>query len=281
MLYDLIDRIKNNKLLPIILGTGVSSCKKEYELYSLINCCLRNKMLWFDTAPSYGTEVILGNILFESLKANNLSREDLILQTKIDAWQMQVGNIEQFVNEAMSKLHIDYLDVLLIHWPIPEYFDKTWSEFESLKAKNKVKYIGLCNIDIRHLIKMEQLMKKPDIVQIERNPLRICNELKKYCKSKNIIIQAYSPLCKMDERLRNNGYLLSLSKEYNKSIGQIILRWQLDTDFIPIFATTKKSRIEEYCSIFDFNLKQYEIEKIDSMNIDYKMYLESWLCHGF
>jgi diketogulonate reductase-like aldo/keto reductase len=122
---------------------------------------------------------------------------------------------------------------------------------------------------------------KPDIIQIERNPLRTCLEETDFCKNIGFELQAYSPLCKMDSRISNSDIIKNLANKYGKSIGQVVLRWHIDTGCIPIFTTTKDARVKEYTDIMDFHLLPDDILQINSLNEDYKMYLEACACPGF
>lgn len=107
-----------------IFGTGVSSAKRYEELRDLIECNIEHGIVKFDTAPSYKTENVLGSILSEIRKKRQIARDNIYIQTKIDAWQMQNGNIRKFVCEALKNLDTDYIDALLIHWPVPDYLKK-------------------------------------------------------------------------------------------------------------------------------------------------------------
>lgn len=262
----------------LYFGTGASSCKDYAGLKKTIHASLKANIFRFDTAPSYGTELILAKALKECCFELSINRSDIIVQTKIDAWQMQKGNVERFVL-PIAEAFDGYVDTLLIHWPVPEYFDDTWNEMCNMK--NITKQIGVCNVRVRQLERLVKLERKPDIIQIERHPLRNCQTEIDFCKMHEIDIQAYSPLCKMDDRLKKSDILESLTKKYSKNIGQIILRWHIDTGVSPIFTSTKVSRIDEYSNIFDFKLDAEDVNLINSMNIDYKMYLESVACPGF
>ena len=92
---------------------------------------------------------------------------------------------------------------------------------------------------------------------------------------------SYSPLCQMDERLRTNKKLKQISEKYGKNIGQVILRWHIDTGCIPVFMSRKPDRVKENLDIFDFSLTKEEIKIISSLNENYKLFLESWGCLGF
>ena len=266
----------------LIFGTGVSSSKDYDGLKTVVRSALKSGIYSFDTAPSYKTEAVLGRILGELSDEMGIGREKLFIQTKIDAWQMQEsnGNIEKYVVSAMKQLGVEYLDALLIHWPVPEYFDRTWEIFVKLRNDGIVRKIGVCNVRLRHLKKYVEFDTVPDLIQIERNPLRTCEKEISFCHEHGIEVQAYSPLCKMDERLRDSEILKEISQGRGKSLGQTVLRWHIDTGVTPIFTSKKPQRVREYAEIFDFELSKMEIDRISSLNIDYKMYLESMACPG-
>lgn len=271
-----------NRLQPqLILGTGASAPKEQDHLYGIVRTALANGIRCFDTAPSYKTEQLLGIALHTCMKEMDIKREQLFIQTKIDAWQMQNGNIERFVDDVLCDMKISYLDSLLIHWPVPEYMDETWSKIIQLKKASKTKNIGICNIRIRQLLEYEKYDLKPDIIQIERHPLRTCSNEIDYCHDNNLSVQSYSPLCKMHLKLRESEIIKGIAERKRRSVGQIILRWHIDTGVCPIFTSTKTSRVEEYSQIFDFSLNEEEIGQISSLNENYKMYLESIAAPGF
>lgn len=265
-----------------IFGTGASSSKDYDGLKNVISAAMGNGIFAFDTAPSYRTEAVLGKVLRELSGKMGVERERLFIQTKIDAWQMQEsgGDIENYVGSALQQMGLEYFDSLLIHWPVPEYFDRTWENFIRLREQGIARRIGVCNVRLRHLENYAKSGCLPDIIQIERNPLRTCEREIDFCRRNGIEVQAYSPLCKMDERLRDSEILKSVSHKYEKSLGQTVLRWHIDTGVTPVFTSTKPERVREYADIFCFKLSDGDVERISSLNIDYKMYLESMACPG-
>lgn len=268
-----------NGLNRLVLGTGVSFGKEPEIAREVISAALDFGICRFDTAPSYKTEGLVGQILGEELSARNLQRNEIYIQTKIDAWQMQDGKIMIHAEDALRKLKTEYLDALLIHWPVPEYMESTWSLMKEARDKGLVKKIGICNVRMRQLQKYVDW--EPDIIQIERHPLNTFEEEVNFCHEHGLAVQAYSPLCKMDDRIRNNEKLKSIANKYGKDIGQIVLRWHLNTGVTPIFTTTKRSRAESYSKLDDFVLTKREIKTVSSLNENYKMYLESVACPGF
>lgn len=252
-------------------------------LRNAIRASLDAGIYGFDTAPSYGTEEQLGKILYGFAQSYKLQREHYFLSDKIDAWQMEagLGNVESYVLSALKKMNLSYFDILFIHWPIPEYLDETWKCMLKLKECGLTKEIGICNVRVRHLKEMTERGIQPLFIQIERHPLRTCKEEMEYCKEHGIQVFAYSPLCRMHPELRNSKLLKVLSEKYNKNIGQIILRWQIDTGAVPVFMSQKPNRIISNFDIFDFTLSSGEIGEIETLNQNYKIFLESWGCPGF
>lgn len=265
----------------IMLGTFRNN---DYqELLKVVQAAVECGFTGFDTAPSYRSEEVLGKAINEVARSYGLDREDFFISDKIDAWQMQEnnGDIRKHVDDAINKMKVGYLDLLLIHWPVPEYIDNTWKCFERLYEVGIVKHIGICNLRVRHLKKYIRYDIPLQYLQIERHPLRTSEKEVKYCREHGIKVMSYSPLCQMDERLRTNKKLKQISEKYGKNIGQVILRWHIDTGCIPVFMSRKPDRVKENLDIFDFSLTKEEIKIISSLNENYKLFLESWGCLGF
>lgn len=269
------------KIPSIIFGTFQYQSLDELE--PIIKCAYKNGIIGFDTSPSYHTEEILGISISRLINDKGINRQDLFIQDKIDGWQMEEtkGQISRHVENSLQKLRCDYVDVLFIHWPFPNYLEETWKSFEKLKKQGKIKYIGLSNVRERHTQKLiDETGIDPDIVQIERHPLRICQKDVEYFHSEGIAIEAYSPVCRMDKRLINSEILRRMATKYNKSIGQVILRWHIDTGVVPVFMTRKENRIKENVDVFDFHLTDEEIDSISSLDANYKIFVESVCCPG-
>lgn len=266
---------------PLIFGSGKSSFKDEDGLMTVCETTIDNGIVYFDTAPSYRTEEVLTRCLLRILRNRKLERESLILQTKIDPIQMYEGDIANYFSSHLLKLGLEYIDVLLIHWPVHNYFMKTWEAMNQLKEKGLTKRIGICNLRISHLEELKNIGVIPEVLQIERHPLNTFQNEMDFCRLNNIELQDYSPLCKMHPILRDSALLKQMSKKYEKSIGSIILRWHIDTGATPIFTSKKCERIEEYSQVDNFKLSKEDIYAINSLNINHKLYLESLICPGY
>lgn len=244
----------------------------------IVQCAFDAGTPAFDTAPSYGTEEMLGKAL--TMVAGN-RRESFFCSDKIDAIQMYEGKIKEHVEQRLRLMHLDYFDLLLIHWPLPQYFERTWKQMSELKSESKVKSIGICNLKVRHLKQYAAMGIIPDYVQIERHPLYTCKAEVDYCQNHNIKVMAYSPLGRMLPEIRSSKVLNGIASKYGKNIGQVILRWHLDTYVIPVFGTRKEQRLRENTNIDDFKLTEQEIDSIELMNNNTKIFLESWGCPKF
>lgn len=265
----------------IVLGTFQNN--NCHDLLSVVSRAFSKKCYAFDTAPSYGTEEDLGKAILECSKQYQIDRSQIYLSDKIDAWQMIKGNgdIKPYVEKALSKMGLDYFDILWVHWPISEYIENTWKSIEACKNEGLIKDAGICNVRVRHLKDLQSKGINPRNIQIERHPLRVCQEEVTYCKQEGIKVFSYSPICRMHKDLRNSVLLKKIAEKYNKNIGQIILRWHIDTGAIPIFMSKKESRVADNLNIFDFQLNGDEINDISTLNQNYKIFLESWGCPGF
>lgn len=245
-----------------------------------INC----DVLGYDTAPSYKSEKILGKVLNTLMEQKVVKREQLFISDKIDAWQMQEGNgdVSIYVKDAMQKMRLNYFDLLLIHWPIPEYLYSTFRSLLKMKELGLVRHIGVCNARVGHLKRIEtNVGVLPDFIQNEIHPLNTCDEVVDWCNDKDIKVMAYSPLCRMDKKILENNALKDLSVKYNKTIGQVVLRWHLDRNVIPVFMTHNSKRISENTSIRDFSLEKSDVRRINEMNENYKIFLESNSCPSY
>lgn len=265
----------------LILGSGVSSCKDSDGLLRICRTALSHDILLFDTAPSYKTEELLSESVTTSARDLGIGRENYFIQTKIDPIQMYNGNVEKYFEEKLLRMKLEYIDALLIHWPVQNYFMRTWESLIHLKEKGMAHRIGICNVRLKHLERLKTLGIIPEMIQIERHPLNTFQQEVQFCKEHSIELQDYSPLCKMHPRLRKNVELKKIASKYNRDIGQIILRWHIETGAIPVFTSTKPERVALYSQIEDFSLTEKEIDTISSFNCNHKLYLESLLCPGF
>lgn len=273
--------LSNGLVMPQIgLGTY------QMDMETLLNVLLIGTSYGYrciDTARDYGNEHLIGRTLKIVQKKNGLKRTDLFLTTKIGNYQQIAGNIEQQIDISLKNLQTDYIDLWLMHWPYPEYYIETWHKMEDVYRSGKVRSIGVCNYRERHLYALidSGITIVPMVMQVEYHPLRTIKPMMSLCDKYGIQVEAYSPLCLMDRRLMESEILKLLSMKYNKTIPQIILRWNIQQGIIPIFKSVTPHRLKENINIYDFSLTSDEMELIFTMNEDYKFHPESINCPGY
>lgn len=265
----------------IVLGTFQNN--RYLDLLNVVDSAFLNGCTAFDTAPSYGTEVDLGKALEFCMDKYHVNRKDVFVSDKVDAWQMIKGrgDVCIYIQNALEKMNLEYFDIVWVHWPIAEFIEPTWRSLQELQGKGVVKNIGISNVRVRHLREMAQREILPKYIQIERHPLRVCQEEMDYCKAHGIEVFSYSPICRMHKDLKESAVLKHIADKYHKNIGQVILRWHVDTHATPVFMSKNPKRVSENLNIFDFELTENEVEAISCLNQNYKIFLESWGCPGF
>ena len=221
-----------------------------------------------DCAVAYGNHRQVGR----GIQLSGNVRSEVFLTSKLYNSQ-QDTYIREHYSVMCRELDVDYLDLLLLHWPQTSTYINAWRRMEELWYEQKVKYIGLANAEINHLIEIEKKCNfLPHVIQIERHPLNTQIELISYCRKKGINVQAYAPLGRMTDKLIEKKILKELAAKYQKSIPQIILRWQIQTDVVPVVRSVRKKRIHSNIDIGDFELLDGEIKSIMEMNQNYKIY---------
>lgn len=253
------------------------------KLKEVVTAALKIGFRAFDTARDYGNEPIVGRVLNECIKEQGLKRKDIFITTKIGNSQQRLGNIEDQINISLRNLQTDYVDCWLMHWPYPEYYIDTYHKMEKVYQMGKVRSIGMANYHMRHFIKLWKagFDVAPHCVQFEHHPMRTADDIQEFCREHNIAIQAYSPLCRMIDPVKNSPILKAISERTGKSVGQVILRWHYQHQSVPCFKSVNPERLEENFNIWDFELTAEEMDSINSMNCDYKYHLESASCPGF
>lgn len=237
----------------------------------------------FDTARDYGNEHIVGRVLKECLKEQGIKREEIFITTKIGNSQQRLGNIAEQIEMSLNNLQTDYVDCWLMHWPYPDYYIDTYHKMEDVYKTGKAHAIGMANYHVRHFDKLfdSGIEITPHCVQFEHHPMRTADDIIAFCRKHQIAVQAYSPLCRMIDPIKNSPILKAIEERTGKSIGQVILRWHYQHGSVPCFKSLKPKRLEENFDIWDFELTQEDMDAINSMDCDYKYHLESASCPGF
>ncbi|WP_442865138.1 aldo/keto reductase [Alkalihalobacillus sp. CinArs1] len=255
-------KLNNGVEMPQV-GLGVFQVKEEEQLIGAVTAAIKNGYKSIDTAAIYGNEEWVGKAVNEA----GVPREELFITSKV--WNSDQGYNEtiQAFEASLERMDLEYLDLYLIHWPVEGKFVDTWKAMEHLYHEGKIKAIGVSNFHIHHL---ETLFKettvKPVVNQIELHPKLNQKEIRDFCEKHEIKVEAWSPL--MQGELLENEELKDIAEKHNKSTAQVILRWHLQNDVIIIPKSTKEHRIKENADLFDFELSNGEMDRINALNED-------------
>lgn len=214
-----------------------------------------------DTAMLYRNEDLLGT----SLQKLGLPREALFLTSKVAEIVQGYDQTMKAVEGSLKRLQTNYLDLLLIHWPVREHFFETWKALEQLKENGQVKSIGVSNYTIAHLELLALKAKEMPVVnQVEYHPYLNQQALVDYDREQDIVTEAWSPLGR--RAVLDDPMIAKMAKHHQKTVAQVILRWELQHGVLPIPKSTHAERIQENAGIFDFTLAEDEMGMIDLLN---------------
>lgn len=257
-----------------MLGFGVFMIYDEKTCIKSIDEALKDGYRHIDTAEMYKNERFVG----EAIKKSGINRKDIFITTKI--WPSDYGyeKTKEALDKSLKKLDTDYIDLVLLHKPYGNYIE-AWKYLEKAKDKELVKSIGVSNFDIDDI---DNLLKhsniKPTVDQIECHPYSSQNKMKAYLDKKDIKLEAWYPLGHGSKKLMNEPILKNLAFKYDKTVPEIILRWHIQRGNIIIPKSTNPKHIEDNIKIFDFNLMDEDMKKIDSLNKDKPFYnMPRWL----
>ncbi|RHW38082.1 aldo/keto reductase [Neobacillus notoginsengisoli] len=248
-------------------GLGVFKVQEGDEVVQSVKAAIKNGYRSIDTAAVYKNEEGVGQGLRQALKETGLKREDLFITSKV--WNSDQGydSTLKAYEESLQKLGLEYLDLYLIHWPVKGKYKETWRALETLYKEGRVRAIGVSNFHVHHLKDvLEDAEIKPMVNQVEYHPRLTQTELRAFCREQGIQLEAWSPLAQ--GQLLNDETLKKIAAQYNKSVAQVILRWDLQNEVITIPKSINEHRIIENADIFDFELTTEDMEKISGLNED-------------
>ena len=252
------------------IGFGTWKLADGDEAYKSVSYALEVGYRHVDTAQYYGNEVSVGRAIADS----PIKREELFITTKIWNDKHSYDEAKQSVEESLAKLKLNYLDLLLIHWPNPKALRENdawktrnadvWRAMEDLYQAGKVRAIGVSNFMIHHLEPLlEVATVKPMVNQVLLAPGCSQEELVAFCRQNEMILEAYSPLG--TGSIFDNQTAQDLANKYNKTVAQIALRWSLQKGFLPLPKSATPKNILSNLAIFDFDLTEDDILKLDKI----------------
>ena len=255
-------RLNDGNTIPQI-GLGTSPLNDE-EIAPLVVAAIEAGYRHIDTAYRYNNERGVG----KGIRESGIDRESLFVTTKLDGQFQGSDRAIEGLNESLRRLGLDYVDLLLIHWPLPQRdeYISTWKTFEKLVAAGKTRSIGLSNFKPAHIDRLlAEVTIRPTVNQIQLNPRTTRPEQRAYNTAQGIVTEAWSPLGAGNDLLKDPT-LATIAEKYGKTPGQVVLRWHMELGIVAIPRSSSPSRIAENIDIFDFALTSDEIAAISALD---------------
>jgi diketogulonate reductase-like aldo/keto reductase len=212
-----------------------------------------------DTAQIYGNQKEIGKAIAD------VNREDLWITSKVWRDDLEAKQVMPAVDNILEELDIEYLDLVLIHWPTEEFdMNKTLNALVKAKEAGKVRNVGVSNFTQKHLENVSQYHDDISINQVEYHALLNQEELKEYCEERDIVLTGYSPLA--HGKLIGNTVLEDIGKEHDASAAQVAIRWLTQKGVVAIPKASSKDHLKANIDSLEFELTQEEMQEIDSIN---------------
>ena len=250
----------NNGIMIPKIGFGTFKIEDGDSVRSAVRSAIRTGYRHIDTASVYGNEKGVG----EGIKTCGIPRSELFITSKL--WNSDQGyhsTLKAF-DKTLELIGLEYLDLYLIHWP--KTFNKeSWRALIKLNNDKRVRAIGVSKFKVKNLEKIIQDSGVvPQINQVELHPRFTQKELYNYCFKKNIIVEAWGPL--MQGMIFSEPLFIELSKEYNKTIAQLALRWHYQLGVVTLPKSVNLDRMRDNVDIFDFTISNDDMARIAAMD---------------
>ena len=252
--------LRNGLKMPI-LGYGVYQVTAK-ECEKCVLDAIASGYRLIDTAQAYGNEEAVGNAIIKS----GVPREELFITTKV--WISNAGyeKAKASIEQSLKKLHTDYIDLLLIHQPIGDYYG-TYKAMEEAYKNNKVKAIGVSNFYTDRLVDICHFVEIPPMVnQVETHIYQQQNKAHDYMEKYGVIHESWGPFAEGRKNFFSTPLLVELGKKYQKSVAQIALRFLIQKNIVVIPKTTHIERMKEKIDVFDFELSLDDMEKVAQLD---------------
>lgn len=253
--------LANGATMPV-LGLGTSPMD-DTETTQAVQTAIEAGYRLIDTAENYRNENGVG----VGIRESGIARDELFITTKFNREWHSVDGARQAFDNSIGKLGVDYLDLLLIHWPNPDqdrYVD-AWRGLIKLREQGLVKAIGTSNFKPAHIDRLiDETGIAPEVNQINLNPYATREATVAYDREHKIITEAWSPL--KPAELLDDPVITELAERHRRSPGQIILRWHTQLGLITVPKSSSPQRIKDNISIFDFELTDAELASISALD---------------
>jgi 2,5-diketo-D-gluconate reductase A len=245
-------------------GFGVFLVKPA-ETAAAVTAALQAGYRHIDTAEMYGNEREVG----EAIGASGLDRSDVFVTTKLNNGAHRPDDARKAFDNSLKTLGFDYVDLFLIHWPLPTRYDgdyvSTWHTLEEFYRDGRARSIGVSNFQPHHLRRLHQESEiTPAVDQIEVSPYLTQDDVRGFCAEHQIAVEGWSPLGRGE--VLGDPTIDSIARRYGKTPAQVVLRWHIERGDIVFPKSVRPARIKENIDIFDFELSGEDVEAISALN---------------
>jgi 2,5-diketo-D-gluconate reductase A len=246
------------------LGFGVFQIPPE-DTARAVDAALETGYRHIDTAEMYRNERGVG----EAIRASGLDREDVYVTSKLNNSYHRPADARRAFAQTLSELGFDFVDLFLIHWPLPTLYDgdfvSTWKTLEEFQRDGRARSIGVSNFQIAHLERLAaETETVPAVNQIELHPYLLNEPLRAYDEAHGIATEAWSPIAQ--GAVLGDPVIVRIASELDRTPAQVVLRWQIERGNIVFPKSTTPARITENFHLFDFQLDPGHSEAIDALD---------------
>ena len=252
----------NNGIQMPKAGFGVYQIHDHDECVRVVLDAIDAGYRLIDTAQSYGNEAAVG----EAIQKSPVDRSELFITTKVWITSYGYEKAKASVEESLKKMQLDYLDLVLLHQPFSDYYG-AYQALADLYKEGKIRAIGVSNFYPDRLVDMALFNDVvPAVNQIEVNPFHQRVDDVTYNEKYGVQIEAWAPFAEGRNNMFSNPELQAIGDKYHKTIAQVILRWLLQRNIVPLAKSVRKERMLENIDIFDFTLSDEDMAKIAAMD---------------
>jgi 2,5-diketo-D-gluconate reductase A len=262
-----IIKLNNGVEIPQV-GLGVFRSEPGQETAKAVTYALEAGYRHIDTATAYDNEADVAKGITDS----GVKRGDIFITTKMPTSEIEAGNFLESAKRSLELLETDYIDLYLIHWPVPGYLG-AYEVMQKLYEDKKLRAIGVSNFEPRHLDALESRgFVTPAVNQIELHPGFQQRTLKPYTEGKGITVEAWSPLGGRDFLMINDPAILEIAGKHGKTGAQTVIRWHMQCGNIVIPKSVKRERIIENFDVFGFELDSDDMAKLAALDTGKRSY---------
>jgi 2,5-diketo-D-gluconate reductase A len=246
------------------LGFGVFQIPPQ-DTAEAVSIALEAGYRHIDTAEMYGNERGVG----EAVRASGLARDEVFVTSKLNNGFHRPDDARRAFDETLAELGLDFVDLFLIHWPLPTLYDgdyvSTWATLEEFQRDGRARSIGVSNFQIDHLQRLAaECEVTPAVNQIELHPYLLNEDVRAYGEARGIATQAWSPIAQ--GQVLDDPVITGIARDLGRSPAQVVLRWHIQRRSIVFPKSTTPARIKENLELFDFQLTTADVDAIDALD---------------